>query len=112
MEAWCYRVIFRVSFPESREVTVQDYTTTQNELGEDVTEWTDIGTIKMEIWPLTVEQRRDLVGVIPTATHKGFTTGQISGNKRIVDGSNTYLTYMPQDWGSHREVVLEWLALT
>jgi hypothetical protein len=112
LEVWCYRVIFRVTFPEAREVTVQNYTTTQNELGEKVPTWTDAGTLKMEIWPLTAEQRRDLAGVIPTATHKGFTTGQISGNRRIVDGAITYLSHMSQDWGSHREVVLEWLALT
>lgn len=88
-------------------LTVQAATTSENDLGEAETVWGDVGTVLGEIQPLTATEQADIAGRIPTATHKLFTTGEVTRGNRLVCGSKTYLVCIPQDWGTHREVILE-----
>ena len=88
-------------------IIVQAAETAENDLGEQETVWIDIGTVLGEIQPLTAAEQADIAGRIPTATHRLFTTGEVTRGNRLVSGSKTYLVCIPEDWGTHREVILQ-----
>ena len=88
-------------------ITVQAATTSENDLGEAENVWADVGTVLGEIQPLTAAEQADIAGRIPTATHRLFTTGEVTRGNRLVSGSKTYLVCIPEDWGTHREVILQ-----
>jgi len=103
-------VIFKVTFPEAKEITVQEMTTIKNDMGEVIVEdWLDNGMpITGEIWPLKSNYEHNEMGVTANSTHKLFTTDAIKSNVRLIGiNSNIYLTGYIQDWGSHKEVILE-----
>lgn len=92
---------------EAVSIIVQAATATENDLGETESVWADVGIIQGEIQPLTAAEQADIAGRIPTATHRLFTTSEVTRGNRLVYGSKTYLVCIPQDWGTHREVILE-----
>lgn len=92
---------------EAVSITVQTATTLENDLGETESVWTDVGTVLGEIQPLTATEQADIAGRIPTATHRLFTADEVTRGNRLVSGSKTYLVCIPQDWGTHLEVILE-----
>jgi len=96
-----------VTFPEAKEITVQEMATTQNDMGEIIADWADSGFISGEIWPLKSNYKRNEMGVTELSTHKLFTSDAIKSNVRLITDSGIYLTGYIQDWGSHREVILE-----
>jgi len=103
---WLF-VIFPIKFTEAETLTVQTMTTTQNELGEIISDWADDGTIKGEIWPLRGNAKNYEMGVTDLSTHKLFTQGTVKSNSRVIAANGIYRVGYVQDWKSHREAVLE-----
>lgn len=95
-------------FPNSRTLTIQKPTPAENEIGEIVNGYADIGTVRGEIWPLTANATRGIMGITDTSTHKAFleTPGLVAINDQLVDGAQTYLVQYKQEWGTHTEAVL------
>jgi len=96
-----------VIFPESKQMTVQKMGTIQNDMGEIIPDWIDDYIISGEIWPLQGNYKRNEMGVTEKSTHKLFTTDAVKSNTLLIADSGVYLTGYVQDWGTHREVILE-----
>lgn len=94
-------------FREAKTCVIKRLVTTTDELGGEIEDWQAVGTIEAEIWPLQGNQSRGEMGVTEKSTHKAFSLGTFESNTRITDGANTYLVGYVQDWGSHKEAVLE-----
>jgi len=101
-------VIFKIRFPESKEITVQLMTAVQNDMGEIIAEdWVDTGTIDGEIWALKNKSERSERGVTETSTHKLFTVDAIASNTRLITPNGMYLVGYINPLGSHNEAILE-----
>lgn len=95
-------------FPNSRTLTIQKPTGSLNAIGETVNTYAASGTVRGEIWPLTANATRGVMGIVDTSTHKAFieTPGLVAVNDQLVDGTQTYLVQYKQEWGTHTEAVL------
>ena len=94
--------------PNSRELTVTKPTETTNEIGEVVNTYAGTATIRGEVWPLTANATRGVMGIVDTSTHKAFleTSGVVIVGDHLVDGAETYEVQWVQHWGTHTEAVL------
>lgn len=91
----------------AKEYTVLTLTTTQNELGEEIPDWVESGSINTEIWPLNGKVTTGMVGVTEKSTHEAYSNDLLVKNTRLSNGSDIYLVGYIQDWGSHRQAILE-----
>ena len=98
----------KIKFPDAKTIIVYNPVQTTNEIGETVNTYQNIGTIKAEIYPLTVNSTRGVMGITETSTHKLFTTDSIIANQKLQtpDGAFFIVQYV-QDWDSHKEAVLQ-----
>ena len=95
-------------FPNSRTLTIQKPTGAENEIGETVNAYAGTDTVRGEIWPLTANATRGVMGIVDTSTHKAFieAPGLVAVNDQLVDGAQTYLVQYKQEWRTHTEAVL------
>lgn len=95
-------------FPYSRPLTIKKPTATENEIGEPVNSYAGSSTVRGEIWPLTANAARGVMGIVDTSTHKAFieTPGLVAINDQLVDGTKTYIVQYRQEWGTHTEAIL------
>lgn len=100
-------VIFKVRFPEAKEITVQSMTGIPNDMGETIADWVDVGTIDGEIWALKGTSERNERGVTATSTHKLFTVDAVTSNTRLITPDGMYLVGYVNPLGSHNEAILE-----
>lgn len=90
-----------------KDAVKQTYTTTTNEVGEDVQAWVDGDAIKVLILPLSSKYARELQGVTESSTHICFTHSNLTPNERIRCGTAVYLIQTFEEWESHNQSVLE-----
>ena len=95
-------------FPNSRDLIHKKPTESTNEIGEVVNAYAGTATIRGEVWPLTANATRGVMGIVDTSTHKAFleTSGVVAVNDQLVDGAQTYEVQWAQHWGTHTEAVL------
>lgn len=98
-------------FPEAKPYTVKRLTVVgKDELGGDIEDWQGEDIIMAEIQPLQGNQTRGEMGVTEKSTHKAFSLGTFESNTRLIgSGDDAYLVGYIQDWGNHREAVLEYV---
>lgn len=105
---WNY-IMAKIRFTESIDITVQEPISTENEIGELVNEYQDLFSMTGEIQPLSSNASRGLMGVTDTSTHKLFAypNANIKSLQRIVTVDGDYIIQYVQNWGTHKEAILE-----
>lgn len=101
----------KIRFPEAKPVTVKRLVVIHDELGGEIEDWQGTSVMQAEIWPLRGDFKRGEMGVTERSTHRAFSSEAFESNTRLVDDSCTYLVGYVQDWGSHREAILERLEV-